>query len=137
MASLPLADKSNTLVTVKDDTRKCGYSLVHGRGKNIFTTPYTACDVKMLNNFYILRVLYTTLTGERGDIQAKCPVPGLVPREDMPVPVDLGVGGRCAGKPCPGKSNVVKRAAHGHTGLIAVGEGTFLDEPVPHEQMGK
>ncbi|MGH0177711.1 UNVERIFIED_CONTAM: hypothetical protein FKN15_076045, partial [Acipenser sinensis] len=74
-------DKSNTLVTVKDDTRKCGYSLVHGRGKNIFTTPYTACDVKMLNNFYILRVLYTTLTGERGDIQAKCPVPGLVPRE--------------------------------------------------------
>ncbi|MGH0188921.1 UNVERIFIED_CONTAM: hypothetical protein FKN15_032134, partial [Acipenser sinensis] len=81
MATLPFADKSNTLVTVQDDARKCGYSLVHGRGKNIFTTPYTACDVKMLNNFYILRVLYTTLTGERGDIQAKCPVPGLVPHE--------------------------------------------------------
>ncbi|KAK6485872.1 zona pellucida sperm-binding protein 4-like, partial [Huso huso] len=57
---------------------------------------------------------------------------------DMPVPVDLGVGGRCAGKPCPGKLNVVKRAASGHTGLIAVGEGTFiLDENVPHEQTEK
>ncbi|MGH0178691.1 UNVERIFIED_CONTAM: hypothetical protein FKN15_010934 [Acipenser sinensis] len=311
LQDIQLMDESNNLVAVTSAPKTCGYSLVRRNGKNILTAPYKACNVKILNNFYILRVLYTTLTGERGDIQAKCPVPGLVPREgckiprsqqvacgppnadpqlcvangccvdattsqcyyplnactadghfvfsvdrtstkpeidpgslviagnrscapvictpdfaifkfpvtgcgthvftvaettiylaevhglvrgnqqmygqitrdgpyrfqvecryskghlastgylvvnppppsaalafgslgvrlriatDMPVPVDLGVGGRCAGKPCPGKSNVVKRAAHGHTGLIAVGEGTFLDEPVPHEQMGK
>ncbi|XP_041099592.1 uncharacterized protein LOC121310572 [Polyodon spathula] len=54
-------DKSNTLVTVQDDSRKCGYSLVHGRGKNIFTAPYTACDVKMLNGNYVLTLVYVTL----------------------------------------------------------------------------
>ncbi|KAK1142990.1 hypothetical protein AOXY_G36820 [Acipenser oxyrinchus oxyrinchus] len=57
-----------------------------GNGKNILTAPYNACNVKILNNFYILRVLYTTLTGQHGDIHAKCPVPGLVPREGCKIP---------------------------------------------------
>ncbi|XP_041096275.1 zona pellucida sperm-binding protein 1-like [Polyodon spathula] len=57
---------------------------------------------------------------------------------EMPVPTSRSAGGRCAGKPCPGKSNVDKRAAPGHAGFIAVSEGTFtLDEIVPHEQTGK
>ncbi|KAK6466149.1 zona pellucida sperm-binding protein 4-like [Huso huso] len=74
-----LIDKSNTLVTVKDDTRECGYSLVHGRGKNIFTTPYTACDVKMLNGNYVLTLAYVTLAGRRVLVQMKCPTSAALP----------------------------------------------------------
>ncbi|XP_041100061.1 zona pellucida sperm-binding protein 4-like [Polyodon spathula] len=78
-------DESNNLVAVIGAPKTCGYSL-KGNGKNILTAPYKACHVKILNNFYILRVLYTTFTGERGDIQAKCPVPGLVPHVGCKIP---------------------------------------------------
>ncbi|XP_058884544.1 uncharacterized protein LOC117972885 [Acipenser ruthenus] len=89
-----LIDKSNTLVTVKDDTRKCGYSLVHGRGKNLFTTPYTACDVKMLNGNYVLTLAYVTLTGERVLVQMKCPVSAALPT-GLPLP-PFGVSVLCS-----------------------------------------
>ncbi|MGH0163532.1 UNVERIFIED_CONTAM: hypothetical protein FKN15_045369 [Acipenser sinensis] len=81
LEDIQLMDESNNLVAVTSAPKTCGYSLVRGNGKNILTAPYNACNVKILNNFYILRVLYTTLTGQHGDIHAKCPVPGLVPRE--------------------------------------------------------
>ncbi|XP_058877793.1 uncharacterized protein LOC117405300 [Acipenser ruthenus] len=86
LQDIQLMDESNNLVAVTSAPKTCGYSLVRGNGKNILTAPYKACNVKILNNVYILRVLYTTLTGERGDIQAKCPVPGLVPREGCKIP---------------------------------------------------
>ncbi|XP_058885592.1 uncharacterized protein LOC117407195 isoform X3 [Acipenser ruthenus] len=86
LQDIQLMDESNNLVAVTSAPKTCGYSLVRGNGKNILTAPYKACNVKILKNFYILRVLYTTLTGERGDIQAKCPVPGLVPREGCKIP---------------------------------------------------
>ncbi|XP_058886474.1 uncharacterized protein LOC117405633 isoform X1 [Acipenser ruthenus] len=86
LQDIQLMDESSNLVAVTSAPKTCGYSLVRGNGKNILTAPYKACNVKILNNFYILRVLYTTLTGERGDIQAKCPVPGLVPREGCKIP---------------------------------------------------
>ncbi|XP_058885484.1 uncharacterized protein LOC117405627 [Acipenser ruthenus] len=86
LQDIQLMDESNNLVAVTSAPKICGYSLVRGNGKNILTAPYKACNVKILNNFYILRVIYTTLTGERGDIQAKCPVPGLVPREGCKIP---------------------------------------------------
>ncbi|XP_058886386.1 uncharacterized protein LOC117406272 [Acipenser ruthenus] len=86
LQDIQLVDESNNLVAVTSAPKICGYSLVRGNGKNILTAPYKACNVKILNNFYILRVIYTTLTGERGDIQAKCPVPGLVPREGCKIP---------------------------------------------------
>ncbi|XP_058886449.1 uncharacterized protein LOC117406250 isoform X2 [Acipenser ruthenus] len=86
LQDIQLMDESNNLVAVTSAPKTCGYSLVKGNGKNILTAPYNACNVKILNNFYILRVLYTTLTGERGAIQAKCPVPGLVPHEGCKIP---------------------------------------------------
>ncbi|XP_058884543.1 uncharacterized protein LOC117406275 [Acipenser ruthenus] len=86
LQDIQLMDESNNLVAVASAPKTCGLSLVRGNGKNILTAPYKACNVKILNNFYILRVIYTTLTGERGDIQAKCPVPGLVPREGCKIP---------------------------------------------------
>ncbi|KAK6486569.1 zona pellucida sperm-binding protein 4-like [Huso huso] len=86
LQDIQLMDESNNLVAVTGAPKTCGYSLVRGNGKNILTAPYKACNVKILNNFYILRVIYTTLTGARGDIQAKCPVPSLVPREGCKIP---------------------------------------------------
>ncbi|XP_041116147.1 zona pellucida sperm-binding protein 4-like [Polyodon spathula] len=86
LEDVQLMDESNNLVAVASAPKTCGYSLRRGNGKNILTAPYKACNVKILNNFYILSVIYTTLTGERGDIEAKCPVPGLVPREGCKIP---------------------------------------------------
>ncbi|XP_058886471.1 uncharacterized protein LOC117407000 [Acipenser ruthenus] len=86
LEDIQLMDESNNLVAVASAPKTCGYSLVRGNDKNILTAPYNACNVKILNNFYILRVLYTTLTGQHGDIHAKCPVPGLVPREGCKIP---------------------------------------------------
>ncbi|XP_058885587.1 zona pellucida sperm-binding protein 4-like [Acipenser ruthenus] len=86
LEDIQLMDESNNLVAVASAPKTCGYSLVRGNDKNFLTAPYNACNVKILNNFYILRVLYTTLTGQHGDIHAKCPVPGLVPREGCKIP---------------------------------------------------
>ncbi|KAK1142897.1 hypothetical protein AOXY_G36827 [Acipenser oxyrinchus oxyrinchus] len=89
-----LIDKSNTLVTIIDDTRECGYSLVHGRGKNIFTTPYTACDVKMLSGNYVLTLVYVSFTGKRVPVQMKCPMSATLPT-GLPLP-PFGVSVLCS-----------------------------------------
>ncbi|KAK1168150.1 hypothetical protein AOXY_G11032 [Acipenser oxyrinchus oxyrinchus] len=69
----PTEHQSNNLVPVNDAPKYCNYSLVESEGRNIFTTPYTTCDVKILDGNYILTLLYTTTAGKRGYVHMRCP----------------------------------------------------------------
>ncbi|KAK6485865.1 flocculation protein FLO11-like [Huso huso] len=66
-------DKSNQWVAVIDAHKYCNYTLSQGIGRNFFITPYTACDVRILDGNYILTLLYTTTAGKRGYVHMRCP----------------------------------------------------------------
>ncbi|KAK1118292.1 hypothetical protein AOXY_G38797, partial [Acipenser oxyrinchus oxyrinchus] len=66
-------DQSNQWVAVLDAPKYCNYTLLQGRGGNFFITPYTACDVRILNNNYVLKIWYLTTAGKKGYMVMKCP----------------------------------------------------------------
>ncbi|KAK6466148.1 hypothetical protein HHUSO_G36723 [Huso huso] len=66
---------SNEWVDIGDAPSYCNYSLVQGRGgRNFFTTPYRACDVRIQDGSYILTLLYIT-TAKGGYVHMRCPIP--------------------------------------------------------------
>ncbi|XP_041100062.1 uncharacterized protein LOC121312133 [Polyodon spathula] len=68
-----LLAESSKWVAVLDAPENCNYTLIQSRERNLFKTPYTACDVKILNENYYLALRYTTVDGEVGYVQMKCP----------------------------------------------------------------
>ncbi|KAK1168149.1 flocculation protein FLO11-like [Acipenser oxyrinchus oxyrinchus] len=69
-----LLNLSNEWVDVNAAPSYCNYSLVQGRGgRNFFTTPYRACDVRIQSGNYILKLSYLTPDG-RGYLNIRCPI---------------------------------------------------------------
>ncbi|XP_041100144.1 uncharacterized protein LOC121312289, partial [Polyodon spathula] len=66
-------DKSNQWVTVIDAPKHCNYTLLQGSGRNFFIAPYAACDVRILNQSYVLEIWYLTTGGKKGYMVLKCP----------------------------------------------------------------
>ncbi|KAK1120888.1 hypothetical protein AOXY_G38742 [Acipenser oxyrinchus oxyrinchus] len=66
-------DQSNQWVAVIDAPKYCNYTLLQGRGGNFFITPYTACDVRILNNNYVLKIWYLATGGKKGYMVMTCP----------------------------------------------------------------
>ncbi|MGH0124148.1 UNVERIFIED_CONTAM: hypothetical protein FKN15_030980 [Acipenser sinensis] len=69
-------DQLNRPVKVIDAPKSCNYSLVERRGQILFTAPYSACDVKILNGNYVLAIIYATYSGDTASVQIECPTTG-------------------------------------------------------------
>ncbi|KAK1134393.1 hypothetical protein AOXY_G38279 [Acipenser oxyrinchus oxyrinchus] len=69
-----LLNLSNEWVDVNAAPSYCNYSLVQGRGgRNFFTAPYRACDVRIQDGSYTLTLLYVTFA-KGGYVHMRCPI---------------------------------------------------------------
>ncbi|KAK6485923.1 hypothetical protein HHUSO_G11843 [Huso huso] len=69
-----LLSPSNEWVDISNAPSYCNYSLVQGRGgRNFFTAPYRACDVRIQDGSYILTLLYITIA-KGGYVHMRCPI---------------------------------------------------------------
>ncbi|XP_058875675.1 uncharacterized protein LOC131728709, partial [Acipenser ruthenus] len=69
-------DEFKRPVKVIDAPKSCNYSLVERRGRILFTAPYSACDVKILNGNYVLTIMSTSYSGGFASVQVECPTTG-------------------------------------------------------------
>ncbi|KAK1169515.1 hypothetical protein AOXY_G8315 [Acipenser oxyrinchus oxyrinchus] len=69
-------DELKRPVKVLDAPKSCNYSLVERRGQILFTAPYSACDIKILNGNYVLAIIYATYSGDFASVQIECPTSG-------------------------------------------------------------
>ncbi|XP_028655135.1 uncharacterized protein LOC114649928 [Erpetoichthys calabaricus] len=70
--SVKVIDQFMQEVTVITAPMICGYQLVIGYQQVVFITPYTACNVRIVDGFYVLAVLYTTENGQQKSMSMKC-----------------------------------------------------------------
>ncbi|XP_066575642.1 zona pellucida sperm-binding protein 4-like [Amia ocellicauda] len=86
LSAVKILDSSKTLVPVLQAPKDCGYGLGKKDGKNILTIPYSACDVTIVEERYIIQVAYLTSGGERAEIQVSCPYKRPVPKQGCQIP---------------------------------------------------
>ncbi|XP_051782163.1 uncharacterized protein LOC114649927 [Erpetoichthys calabaricus] len=73
LEDIQLIDKTGKLVAVQLAPKRCGYRLLQAGG--IFLSiPYSACDVQLLGNHYVLLVVYKSARGGQKQIEVRCPV---------------------------------------------------------------
>ncbi|MBN3290646.1 ZP4 protein, partial [Polypterus senegalus] len=70
--SVRVIDQFMQEVTVITAPVSCGYQLVIGYQQVVFLTPYVACNVRIVDGFYVLAVLYTTKNGQQKRVSMKC-----------------------------------------------------------------
>ncbi|XP_039601707.1 uncharacterized protein LOC120523997 [Polypterus senegalus] len=67
-------DQKNEALPVVQAPRKCGYVLEKRSINLAFSALYTACDMKILRNHYVLHVLYTPSGGMEMSMTMRCPI---------------------------------------------------------------
>ncbi|KAG2456943.1 ZP2 protein, partial [Polypterus senegalus] len=69
-----IIDLAHEVVPVTLTPQGCGYALERKRGSLFFFVKYTACDINILNNNYVLTVLYKPAGGSIMSLTMSCPV---------------------------------------------------------------
>ncbi|XP_039601710.1 uncharacterized protein LOC120523999 isoform X2 [Polypterus senegalus] len=71
--SIKIIDKFHQVVAVVNAPVSCGYKVVIGFVHLVFITSYTACDIRIVDGFYVLTMYYTTENGQQMKVHMKCP----------------------------------------------------------------
>ncbi|XP_028655133.2 uncharacterized protein LOC114649926 [Erpetoichthys calabaricus] len=72
--AIQIIDLAHEVIPVTRTPQGCGYALERKRGSLFFVVKYTACDINILNNNYVLTVLYKPTGGSIMSLTMSCPV---------------------------------------------------------------
>ncbi|XP_069047920.1 zona pellucida sperm-binding protein 4-like isoform X2 [Lepisosteus oculatus] len=86
LEDIKVQGSSGSLDSVVETGWPCGYAVKEGEQLNTLTIPYTACHVRLLNKRYTVKVVYITLSGQRGEIKVSCPYRPIKPKEGCRIP---------------------------------------------------